>query len=261
MSAASLLPGTFENVDRRVLGAFRLIDSITGGTVSGPMTVQSPGLTLRQNRSGIWVIFNGPNFTPLTNSFLPPANWPPPAPFTVSIQDPSGKYLARLATLEVPAPLTAASDPASVFNPQGITLFASAGAAMGANWAVVRASVVRAATTPPQGLANAILRVTRTSDNSILAVGMTDARGEALLAVPGLGVRAGTTPAGPVLEATTAVSVEAFFDSTFLTQPAGFLPNPDQLLSNLGAASVKTDTLTAQLGAGLSIPLNFSISV
>jgi hypothetical protein len=261
MSAASLLPGTFENVDRRVLSAFRLVDSITSGTITAPMTVRCAPLTLRQNRSGIWVVFNGPGFASLTNSFLPPDPGPTAVSFALSIQDPSGQYLPRLAAIRVPAPLTPASDPASIFNPQPITLYASAGAALGVNWAVIRASVTRAAATPPQGLENAILRVTRTSDNSPLAVAMTDARGEALLAVPGLGVRAGSSAGGPVLEATTAVSVEAFFDSNSLNQPSGSLPDPDQLLANLGGASVKTAAQTAQLGAGLTISLSFSISV
>jgi hypothetical protein len=258
-TAALLLPGTVENVDRRVLGAFRLVDSITGSTVAAPLVVTSAQLTLRQNRSGIWVVFNGPGFTPLTNSFDPPAVLPAAQPFTLSIQDPSGQYLPRQATVNMPAPLTPASDPASVFNPQAITMFASAGAPLGVNWAVVRASVMRAV--PAQALGNALLRVIRTSDNSLLATGMTDARGEALLAVPGLGVRAGSNAGGPVLEATTAVSIVASFDSNQFAQPAGTLPNPDQLLANLAAATVKTTAQTAQLGAGLSISLAFSIAV
>jgi hypothetical protein len=261
MSSATLLAGVVENVDRRVLGAFRCVDSITGASVQITPVVNSPVLKIRQNHSGIWVIFNGPGFAAVSDDFLASGTYPPPAPFVVTINDPSGTYLSRQATLQVPAPLTPVSDPASIFNPRSIILYATAGLPVGQNWAVVRASVVRSATNPPQGLGSALVRVTRTSDSTVLATGMTDARGEALVAVPGIGVRASSNASGAVLEATTAVTVAAFFDPAILTQPAGWLPDPDMLLANLGGAGIKTASQAAQLGAGLSISLSFSISV
>ena len=261
MSAALVVPPRREFVDRRVLGGFRCVDSITGKTVVAPLTVNSSALTIRPNHSGTWVVFNGAGLAALTNDFQPPSVWPNPTVFEISIQDHSGTYLPRRATLQIPAKLAPASDPASVFNPQIITLCVTPSAQAGANWAVIRASVLRAGTTPMQGLADTLVRVTRTSDNVVLATGMTDARGEAMLAVPGLGVRASSSGSGAVLEATTAVSVTAYFDAAALTQPAGWLPDPDEMLANLGGASVKSATQTAQLGSGLSINLKFLISV
>ncbi len=261
MSATTLLPGVVENVDRRVLGAFRCVDSITGASIQAPLVVSSPVLKIRQNHSGIWVIFNGPGFTLVTDDFLPSGSYPPSAPYVITIQDPSGTYLSRQATLKVPAPLTPVSDPASIFNPRTIALYGTAGLPIGQNWAVVRASVMRSGIIPPQGLGNAVVRVTRTSDSAVLATGITDSRGEALVAAPGIGVRASSNASGAVLEATTAVTVAAFFDPATLTQPAGWVPDPDQLIANLGGASIKTVTQVAQLGAGLSISLSFSISV
>jgi hypothetical protein len=262
MSATTLLPGFVENVDRRVLGAFRCADSITGASIQAPLVVSSPVLKIRQNHSGIWVIFNGPGFALVTDDFLPSGSYPPSAPFVITIQDPSGTYLSRQATLNVPPPLTPVSDPASMFNPRTIVLYGTAGLPIGQNWAVVRASVTRSGITPPEGLGNALVQVTRTSDSALLATGMTDKRGEALVAVQGIGVRASSNASGAVLEATTAVTVRAFFDATILTQPAGWVPDPDQLLGNVGGASIKTAAPQAvQLGAGLSISVSFSISV
>ena len=261
MSTTYMLPTRQEFVDRRVLGGFRCVDSITGKTIVAPLAVTNSVLTIRPNRSGTWIVFNGTGLAPLTNDFLPPGSWPASTAFDVSIQDHSGMYLSRRAKIQIPAKLAPASDPASVFTPQVIPLFASSSASVGANWAVIRASVVRAGVTPVQGLAMSLIRVIRTSDNAVLATGMTDQRGEALLAVPGLGVRASSSSSGSVMEATTAVSVAAYFDATVQTQPAGWLPNPDEILANLSGASVKSATQTALLGAGLSLTLNFSISV
>jgi hypothetical protein len=260
MSTTAILPGTFENVDRRVLAAFRCVDSITGRTVTAPLSVVSEQLTLRQNRSGTWIVFNGPGLSQLTNSFLAPGTVPAPAPFAMTIQDASGHYLSRTATINVPAPLTPASDAASIFNPKLVTLYATASVALGANWAVVRVSVTSAGTTPAHGLGSAMVRVTRTSDNAILATGMTDSRGEALLAVPGLGVRVGSTVDSAVLEATTAVTVQAYFDTSLLAKTKT-LPDPDALLGNLNGASVRTAAQTAELGAGVSVAMSFSIAV
>jgi len=89
---------------------------------------------------------------------------------------------------------------------------------------------------------------------------MTDLRGEALLAVPGLGVTANATAGGSVMQKSTAVSISAFFDMANSTQPAGWLPDPDQMLLNLKGASVKSATQAAQLSPGTSQSFTLSIS-
>jgi len=50
-----------ENVDRRILGAFVCIDAVTGSSVVPAIPViPDPLWTVMPNRSGIYVIFDGP---------------------------------------------------------------------------------------------------------------------------------------------------------------------------------------------------------
>jgi hypothetical protein len=251
-----------ESVDRRALGAFRCVDSVTGTAILDALAATSDSLVLKPNRSRLYVIFNGPGFSPLTAQFLPAAaTWPPPASFEVLVRDPQGRYLPRRATVQVPQKLAPASDPASVFNPQTVTMFRSSSAPVLPNWAVMRVSVARSGTDPAQGLPWSIVRVTRTSDNTVLATGMGDARGEALLAVRGIGVQVSGNGGGAVVASTVDVSVDVWFDPGVLEQPAGWVPNPDEVLSNLAAPQLKHAAQAAKLGAGMSLALGFSISL
>jgi len=250
-----------ESVDRRVLGAFRCVDAITGNSVMDPLPVSGSQLTLRPNRSGIYVIFNAPGLASLTTQFDPPGAWPAPSSFEVSIQDPTRRYLPRRAQVRAPQEPVSGTEPAPVLSPQTVTLYPAAAAAVGANWAVVHVSVVLAGTNPPHGLPWPVVRVLLAADNSVLATGAGDARGEALLAVPGIGVQVNAGGGGAVLQSNIAVVVQAWFDPSALTQPAGWVPNPDDLLSNLAAVGLKTATQSATLGAGQRIAISLSISV
>lgn len=263
MSSTAVLPlgseaAAVEFVDRRVLGGFRLADSITGKTITGGMTVTSAGLRIRANRSGVWAVLDAPGLSAATNDFVGTAAPLPPQNFVIQISDPAGYYLPRQATLSLPAPL-APVGAVGIFTPQRVTLYAGPSAEAGINWARLHLSVVRAAST--QGLGNAIVQVTNTSSNTVLATGMTDRRGEAMLAIPGLGVTANAAAGGAVMQTTTAVSIAAYFDTAILNQLAGWLPDPDQMLLNLKGASVKSATQAAQLSPGTSQSFTLSISI
>ena len=65
-----------ELVDRRVLGGFVCVDAITGSPVVPAIPVTTPQWTVKPNRSGIYVIFNGPGFDLLTGQFIPTGTWP-----------------------------------------------------------------------------------------------------------------------------------------------------------------------------------------
>jgi hypothetical protein len=246
-----MTPGFMESVDRRVLGGFVFVNAITSNSIEAPLPVTAGQLALKVNHSGVYAIFNGPGFNPLTNEFIPNTTWPAAQNFEISVTDPSLHYLARRAQIQAPQSLT------GVFTPQHVLLYPSPSSAVEPNWAVVRASVASNAGAPlPWAVVQVLL-----SDHSVAATGMTDARGEALLAVMGLGIQVSSTATDPVTEATTTVTVQAWFDLATLTQPPGWVPNPDDILGNLANPSLKTGTQTGALGARQTLFARITISV
>jgi hypothetical protein len=267
-----------ESVDRRILGAFVCVDAFTRSFVANAMSVTAPRWVVKPNQSGIYVIFDGPGFDFLTTQFLPSGTWPGPTSFEVTLQDPSRGYLPRRvnvkAPLEVPAippapagsptnpaAIAALHDPTTVFDPQQISLYPAPSAPIGPNWAVIHASVSRAGMTPIQPLRWAVVQVTRDSDGSVLATGQADASGEALLAVIGLKVEANTSGTGPVTLSTVAVTVKAYFDPKVLSQPANWIPNPDDILNNLSNPTLKSSSQSVPLGSGQELPMSFAIAI
>jgi hypothetical protein len=267
-----------EQVDRRILGAFICVDAISGNSVSNPLPVTTKDWTLKANRSGVYVIFNGPGFDSQTTDFLPSRAWPGPVSFEVTVQDPSRRYLPRRANVKAPmrvpaippappgssvnpAVVAALKDPTTVFDPQRVQLYPAPSAPFGPNWAVIHASVTRSGVVPTKGLPWAVLQVIRISDNSVLASGQSDTSGEALLAVPGLSVQPNTSGAGPVTLSTVAVTVWAFFDPGYLNNPANWIPNPDDIILNLSNSTLKSASQPVSLSAGQELSMSIAISV
>ena len=251
-----------ESVDRRVLGAIRCVDAITGSFVSKALTVTSSQLLLRANRKAIYVIFGAPNLDERTTQFEPVLPWPAATTFEISIQDPSRRYLPRRAQVQAPQKLSPPADPLLVFNPQPVPLYPSPAAPVSPNWAVIYISVVKSGGTLPQGLPWSVVQVGR-SDNKavILATTVADARGEAILAIPGLGPEISDSASGAVTQPTVAVTVSAWFDPGVSSQPAGWVPNPDDMLSRLATGPFKTGSLTTSVGPGQTASQSLAISV
>lgn len=226
-----------ENVDRRVLGAFRCVDAVSKAHILEPMTVQSKQLDLRQNASNIWVVFDASGMHDLTTQFDVTSPWPAPTSWEVSIRSSSRRYLARRADLKMPRKLAPTSDPDSVMVAQDVVMYPAPTASPLPNWALVRASVTRIGTTV--GLPWAVLRVTRDSDQAELATGMSNENGDALLAIPGLGIAASQNGGGAVSEPTIDATVTAFWDPSISTQPKPWVPNPDLILNDLANATWK----------------------
>jgi hypothetical protein len=260
-----------ENVDRRILGAFVCIDAITGTSIVPPMRVTAPGWRVVPNRSGSYVIFDGPGLFKSpgeddpTDQFIPESTWPVPVGFEVTLQDPNRRYLPRRvnvnAPLAVPTAPPAFTALSGVFAPIKVTMYPSPAAPIGPNWATIHASVVKSGATPPLGLPWAVLRVVRNSDSTVLATTQTDINGEALIAVIGLTVQANSEDGGPVTIATTAATITAYFDPSMLNQPSSWKPNPDDILNNLTNASLKSTSSAVQLGPGQESSLSFEIAV
>jgi len=276
-----------ESVDRRILGAFQCVDAITGSALIDaiPVTMQqstviSQPWVVKANRSGVYVIFDGPNFSKVTQEFSP-TDWPTGdeiVKFEITLTDPSGRYLPRRAKVRAPqdlpaippalsgsstnpAALAALRDVNTVFDPQPVKLYPAPSAPIGPNWAVIHASVVQAGTTPPKSLPWAALQITRDSDNQVLASGQAYKNGEALLAVRGLTAQPSSSGTGPVTVSTVAVTVKAFFDPSVLDEADDWVPNPDDILNNTSNPALKNDSQSVQLTSGQELVMNFNISV
>ncbi len=252
--SAAVVNGTpvLETVDRRALGAFICVDAITGLSVVQAIPVSAGPWTVKPNRSGVYVIFDGPGFDALTGQFIPTGTWPAAVSFEVTLTDANRRYLPRRASVKAPMAAPTIGR---------VTLYPLPSSAVGPNWSTIHASVTRQGTTPAAGLPWAVLQVVRQSDKAVLATGQSDANGEALLAVVGLTMQAGTSASGPVTVSTVPVTVTAYFDPTVLTQPQGWIANPDDILSNLTNATLKSTSQTVQMGPGMELSLSFAIAV
>jgi hypothetical protein len=268
-----------ESVDRRVLSAFRCVDHVTNKSILSTLAVEALPLIVRPNRSGTYVIFNVPGLDLLTSEFDPPpseaAKFANGAKFEITVKDPSRRYLSRRAKIQTPQKLPPPEDPSQafdpaavlsdslvVFNPQVVKLYSSPAAPIASNWAVIHASVIRSGVTPLQGLPWSVIQAVRTDDNTkILATTVTDDRGEGLLAIPGLGPEVSGSDTGAVTKATIGVTLNAWFDTNSKKE---MIPNPDDILNILNtpqAASLKTGSLSFQIGPGQTVNRSLAISV
>ena len=244
-----------QRVERRVLGAVRFTDAVTGVEVAAPLKVAAPGVRWLHNRRGWWVMTDAPGLDAHTAAFAQPPAQPAPGsvPVRLTVEDPSGRYLARSATLALPRdpdPAHAADD-ASLFRPVEVRLFpAPAAAGLSAGWAVVRATVTGAG---GARLGGALLRVTRKTGGEVLGRGVSDARGEALLAVAGIPVTTWTEGSGGVLSTAVETKVQVLWDAA-----AGPLSDPDDLerrRETTPALLVKTVPVTLTSGKELALTL------
>ena len=244
-----------EMLDRRILGAVRFLDAATMGKIGDSLLVDSPVADLRKNRSGLWVIWNVPGLEAHTAEFDQPPGTPAlgSIQFTVQVADPAGRYLSRAATIHVPRdPSPSNVDQAgSLFQPVDVPMYPSPSAPLSPGWAVIRAHVKDATT--GAALAGALLRVLRTSDNQVMARGMSDARGEALVVIPGIPVTTFNTGNGPVLATEIDVNVEAIFDPG-----AGAITDPDAIEGHAGLPSISS---AQKIAAGRTVAVELAVTV
>ncbi len=247
-----------ETVDRRALGALRPVDVTTGLPVRGPLLVAAPGLRLVRNRRGDFVVFGAAGLEAHTRAFAAPPAAPPPGSlaFPLVITDAGSRYLPRRGTLRLPRnPAPDAADSALV--PAEVRLYQAPAATPEASWAVIRATVRDQAT--GHRLPWALLRVLRADNDLLLAEGLADGRGEALVAVPGILITMPAVGNGPVLTTELEVKLAAFFDGALskiadadLAGPlpnAGYIPDPDALAAGtLRATQIAARGVAAATG-------------
>lgn len=229
-----------ESIERRMLGALRFVDAVTGQRLDDGLAVSSDVAEFRRNRPGDYAIFAAVGLESHADEFdVPPVPVVPPdpqdtaialgsVPVTLTVRDHARRYLARQVTVLLPRdadPLNA-TNPDSLFSPILVPLYPSPDGPTWPGWAVIRATT---------NLANALLRVVRVSDDALLGSGMTDERGEALVGVAGIPITTFSGGAGPVLATTVDVEIQVIAD------PAAVgAPDPDDLELRHVALLVRT---------------------
>lgn len=257
-----------EAVDQRVLGALRLVDGTTHAPIDDGLRVQAPDAAIARNRSGLYVIRALGSLAAHEAAFDAPPASPPvgTVPLRIDIRDPAGRYLDRRVTLALPRD----ADPAragaadSLFQPVTVAVYPGANAAMSGNWVELRVTVRGG--TAADALGGALVRVV--AGGRVLARGLTDWRGEALVPVAGVPVTTWSTEPGAVVVTETAALIECVFDpAEGLRTPIadvrggrtpGLPPLPDPDRIDAARATLPQASVPAQLAAGrrLAVAVN-----
>lgn len=243
---------------RRVWGALRFVDAMSGHTIASPLRVDLPGARLQRNRSGFFVVTalddlaNRDARRDYENAFdpIPPA---PALSLPGTVSDPAGRYLARRFTLDLPrSPLAAApgATPA-LFDAAPVTLDPSSATSLLPTWAALRLSVRRTGAPAAQ----AVIRVQRAGSDAVLGRGMTDARGEALVAVVGV---AQVTPGADELVVETEIAVDVIVSAETALAP-GALVDPDLLAARVLGAGLSRLIVPRNLASGRIEVMNLTL--
>jgi hypothetical protein len=244
-----------ENVDRRVLGAVRFLDATSQLQVRTGLRVQAETARLRINGSGLFVIWSAQGLEAHESGF----ENPPASPAVGSVQvvltvsDTALRYLARRCTLRLPR------DPDvdkiglknSLFQPVDVRLFLAPTAPVLSGWSLIRATVKKAGS--DSVLAGALIRVLKTADQTLLASGLSDSRGEALVAVPGIPVTTfGEGGGGAVIGTEIDVAIQTIFDPA----SAG-VPDPDDLEQR--SDTLPHSTMSVKLASSRTLITNLTV--
>ena len=139
-----------------------------------------------------------------------------------------------------------------MFQPIECRLYLAPSAPTSSAWAVIRATVVREG--GEQGLGGALIRVSRANDGEVLARGMSDARGEALVAVPGIPVTTWETAPGPVMGTEVDVQVDVVCDPG-----GGPAPDPDHLEAN--RTTLPNSRTAIKLASGRTVVRKLTVAI
>lgn len=220
-----------------IMGAIRFVDATTSEQVGGRLSVQAALVDVRPNRSGLYVIWRAPG-----------------GASTLTVSDPEGRYVSRRFRMQFPrdANLANAGEPSSIYQPEQVRLFPSPIAATSPGWALLRATVKKAGSA--QVLAGALIRIVRASDSKLLASGVSDARGEALVIVPGIPVTLFDGGTGPVVGTALDVNVQTVFDPA-----AQDAPDPDDIESHKD--TLPSSTVSRKLSSGQTLVAELMVTV
>jgi hypothetical protein len=245
-----------DRFDRRYHGAVRFVDAVSGVEVRDPLTVKSTNGVLFRNRSGYYVIEQVVGLEAHEPAFATQPATPALGSITLglTVSDARGRYLPRRAGVALPraADPAQAHAPESLFQPADVLLYPSPIFALAPNWCAIHVHVAREST--GTALPGVLLRVIRNTGGSELVIGrgVSDPRGEALVAIRGIPVTTWETGPGAVLATELAATREAVF-----VPAAPELPDPDDLEAR--RATLNRATAPVMLAAGrviaMSVPL------
>lgn len=177
-----------ETVDRRYFGAVRFVNNATGSVVRRPMNINAPGLRFIINLSQLHVITHAEGLENHLYAFKQAPDQPPAhsKEFHMTITDPLKAYLPRKKTIELPRnPLS--DDDDNVFEAIDISLYSASASRLSSNWSIIRASVYDVKDMDQEiPVRGALLRIIKEDGNKLIASGLSDQRGEALIIVPGI---------------------------------------------------------------------------
>jgi hypothetical protein len=245
-----------EDVERRVWVALRPIDAVSRMPLDAALRVHGAGQRWLGNRTGLLVLheLSEPaaqrgEFEDYEDSF--------PAPTAVAavtiratLEDPQGRYLARTVAITLPR-----SDVAAVgvlpplFEPIDVPMYPAPSAPLAAPWAALRVRAERGGQ-PAGGCAITVHEVGDTT--ALLGRGQSDARGEAVIAVPGVPL---FIPSGGADAFVRELEAEA----TAVFEPAAVgPPDTDALAAASGAGFVRT-TVSVVIASGRTTPLTINL--
>lgn len=204
-----------EFIETRALAALRPVDAATGIALDDALRVRAldGDAVFVRNGRGLLVLTRWSTLAAHADAFAAP----PPLPavgsrsLRVAIEDPAGRYLPRIATLTLPRdPDPAHADqPDSLFQAIDVPMFPASHSATGSNWSLLRVSLREDGS--GDALGGALLRVIH--DGQVIARGLSDGRGEALVAVVGVPVMTfGEDDEDTVIVSTIAIALQAVFD-------------------------------------------------
>ncbi len=247
-----------ERLERRVLGAVRWVDHLTGRAVPRTLTVRSAQARFRPNASHLALIVSANGFDDYTAAFADPLPAAGPLTLTATVEDPLGDYLPRAFSVALPrSVVTAPPLPAnSVFRPVDVELLPGATGRTTPGWAEARVSVKRLADN--SAFANVLVRARGDLADGqgvrLLGVGMSDSRGEAVVFMPDIPL----LQPDPISGKMGPTQVDLTFE--FVPPPAGqAVVDWTQLLPTAAQAA---NRLTAQtLGAARRLAFEFKVTV
>lgn len=259
-----------ERVERRVLGAMCCIDATTGAPLDQPLRIGAPaGARIQRNRSGLFVVHEWAPLASHTSAFQSAPGAPAlgSAPLTVMVSDPSGQYLSRQVRLDLPRDAASANSglQESLFRPVMVPMYPSAASRLGPNWAALRLDLRDAV--GGDALGGALVRVL--SGSQVLARGLSDWRGEALVPVAGIPVTTWSAEPGDVIVSEIEVTVEAMADPVSMTRTSQadvvggraplLLPLVDPAAIETARAGLPQASTVVSLAAGR--PLHVSLEI
>ncbi len=268
-----------ERVERRVLGAISFRDAATNLRILNSLRIEAESVRFVRNRSNCYVITAAPNFQAYVDSFAAQPIAPDPQSIVtesvaveIKVSDPRGNYLPRRSTIRLPLdPATAKPESGGwLFESIDVPLFPAPASGTVPGWAIIRATIREEGTT--DRLPWALIKVRRAGNSQLIAVGLADERGEALVPVPGIPVTASDTGTGAVLTSEIEVSLEAIFDTRVrkirdpedldatLHQSREYIPNPSELEGG-GPPNFKSNTSTTRLASGREHRAELSVNL